>query len=383
MVITLQSTVLRGLVWAVPLFPLALLTGCQEELSSGGSSDQVLVKSVVNTGAYHSAFDAFNEFNIGPDNPYRLTFDTAVDAQSSSGYLLFRNASTEFSSEGNLKPGSLYVGAREKLWSGPLIRFPLLESERAYRVSAWIKLIENEMPSKVSLVLNQVSGGNKSSIPLEDTTIGDGQWHKVQGEFAAGRKANDTIYAFHVEVENTGTPYLLDDVTVSFSDHVGDIEPVPAVVTDQIEPKYINNGDAEEGMAFWASQGGIINLSKVHAYSGESSILITNRDETWNGPVMSVSNLKDNVNYHFCIFARLESGVEPSLVRLTVRAIIDGQAKFVPVGMATVTDGAWVEISGNFRSSKISTADAVSVYLESDNATASYYVDNLSVKAMY
>lgn len=380
MVIKPISNILRALALATPWLPALLLSGCQSELLPSG--DKVLVEAIADTDESRSDFDRFNDVRIEPDKPFQLSFDSAAAIASNQGRLLIRKAPSDFSEEGHIKPGSLYIGKRDYPWNGPMIRLPKLESEQVYRVWAWIKLIENREPSEVSLVLNRVAGGVNSSFVLGQTTIHHGDWTQIQGEFAAAPDGNESIATIHVRMENIRSSYLVDEVTVALAEFSGDKEPAVQSIAPVNTTQFIRNGSAEDGMNFWSHQGGVISRSNLQAHTGEHSILISNRSETWNAPLMPVTGLKDNATYRFRLYAKLESGVEPSQVQLTVKAVIDGQATYLPIGSAIATDDAWIEVTGNFRSSTVSKASSVAVYLESTNPFANYYVDSLSVELL-
>ena len=380
MVIKPKRNSLRALVLATRLAPALLLSGCQSELLPGG--DKVLVEAMADNAGGSGELGRFHDFRIGPENPFQLTFDSAIVAASNQGRLLIRHAPSDHSEEGHAKPGSLFIGKRDNPWNGPMVRLPTLESERIYRVWAWIKLIENREPSEVSLVLDRVSGGVNSSFVLGKTMIHHGQWTRVHGDFAAAPEGNENIATIHVRMENTRSSYLIDDVTVALAEFSEELEDEAPGIDPVSTSPYILNGSAEDGMNFWSHQGGMISHSKMQAHTGEHSILISNRSASWNAPLMPVTGLKDDAAYRFSLFARLVSGMKPSEVQLTLKTVIDGQATYLPLGSAVATDDGWVEVSGEFRSFNVTKASAVSVYLESTNPTASYYVDSLSVKPL-
>lgn len=380
MVIKPTSNILRALTLATPLLPTFFLSGCQSDLLPRG--DKVLVEAIADNDLSRSEFDQLSHFIIGPENPFQLTFDSSIVAEKNQSALLIRHAPSDYSNEGHDKPGSLYIGKRDYPWNGPMVRLPKLESEQVYRVWAWIKLIENREPSKASLVLNRVAGGINSSFTLGQTTMRHGEWIQIQGEFAAAPEGNESITTIHVRMENTRSSYLIDDVTVALAEFSGELESTELSQALVISSPLIQNGSAEDGMSFWSHQGGVISRSNQQAHTGEHSILISNRSETWNAPLMPITGLKDNAAYRVSLFARLEAGTEPSEVQLTIKTVIDGQAAYLPIGSAIATDDAWANVGGIFRSSTVSKASAVSVYLESPNPTASYYVDSLSVELL-
>jgi endo-1,4-beta-xylanase len=123
------------------------------------------------------------------------------------------------------------------------------------------------------------------------------------------------------------------------------------------------------------------------ANTGTHSLKITNRTATFMGPGTSLtSQLSAGVTYRVSVATRLVAGQAPAGLKVTVtRSFADGTSVFEPVVNSTqVTDQAWVTLSGNysFASSTNSAGSALTgiiLYVESDSATASYYIDTFSL----
>ena len=123
------------------------------------------------------------------------------------------------------------------------------------------------------------------------------------------------------------------------------------------------------------------------ANTGTHSLLTTNRTSGFMGPGISLTGqLTAAANYHVSVAARLMAGQAATGLKVTVmRSFADGTSAFDAVVTSTqVTDQAWVTLQGNysFASSTNSTGSAMSgiiLYVESDSATASYYIDTFSL----
>ncbi len=123
------------------------------------------------------------------------------------------------------------------------------------------------------------------------------------------------------------------------------------------------------------------------ANTGTHSLLTTNRTSGFMGPGISLTGqLTAAANYHVSVAARLQAGQAATGLKVTVmRSFADGTSAFDAVVTSTqVTDQAWVTLQGNysFASSTNSSGSALSgiiLYVESDSATASYYIDTFSL----
>ena len=123
------------------------------------------------------------------------------------------------------------------------------------------------------------------------------------------------------------------------------------------------------------------------ANTGTHSLLTTNRTSGFMGPGISLTGqLTAAANYQVSVAARLQAGQAATGLKVTVmRSFADGTSAFDSVVPSTqVTDQAWVTLQGNysFASSTNSSGSALSgiiLYVESDSATASYYIDTFSL----
>ena len=130
----------------------------------------------------------------------------------------------------------------------------------------------------------------------------------------------------------------------------------------------------------------VTNSTEV-ANTGTHSLLTANRTSGFMGPGISLTGqLTAAANYHVSVAARLAAGQAATGLKVTVmRSFADGTSAFDSVVPSTqVTDQAWVTLQGNysFASGTNSSGSALSgiiLYVESDSATASYYIDTFSL----
>ncbi len=314
------------------------------------------------------------------DGPLMYRFDTSDDFLHSSDIWLARGSQLEYDADqGNYGRGSIYISGRQHAWQGPLVRLPRFEAGQAYRVNLWIKLVDTSNVPVVSLVLNRVVNGNKISVTLSQTAAKPNGWRKVEGEFLAIQDDPGSIATLHLEVPDLAANYYVDDLMIAPTDASAELEAAAMAAADAAKMSHIRNGDVEDGREHWAHQGGVVSHTSVQAHSGKYSLLITNRSQAWHAPIAPVYGLQDNTRYHLRLFVRLMEGQPPSDVKLTLKRMTNGQATYDSITQTTAVDFQWTEVSGYFSAPNITQSEVVNLYLECLDATASYYIDTLTV----
>jgi len=127
--------------------------------------------------------------------------------------------------------------------------------------------------------------------------------------------------------------------------------------------------------------GGLLTNSTAAANTGMRSLLTTGRTAGFNGPSLEVgAALSAGTVYQFTAFVRLAPGEAATQVRMTMRRTpTGGSAAFEQVTSNTaVTDTGWVMVQGSY--SFAGSVSSLLLYIESPSATASYYVDDFSIR---
>ncbi|MEU4832148.1 endo-1,4-beta-xylanase [Streptosporangium sp. NPDC023615] len=138
--------------------------------------------------------------------------------------------------------------------------------------------------------------------------------------------------------------------------------------------------DFESGTQGWEPRGSEVSVTATSdaAHGGTRSLLTTGRTETWHGAAVTPP-FEKGVTYEVSAWARAAAGQEPSTLALTVqRTPAGGEAVYERVAAATVTDSAWVRLTGTYTYSADS---ALSLYAESSEATAAFHLDDIVVTA--
>ncbi|MGV9377551.1 endo-1,4-beta-xylanase [Nonomuraea sp. NPDC003707] len=129
----------------------------------------------------------------------------------------------------------------------------------------------------------------------------------------------------------------------------------------------------------WGPRGGGVSVTVTPdaAHGGTSSLLTTGRTATWHGASISAPFVR-GVGYTVTAYARQVSGRPAATIALTVqRTPTGGSTTYERVAAATVTDGGWTRLSGNY----LFTAESadVQLYAESSDATGEFYLDDIVV----
>jgi endo-1,4-beta-xylanase len=128
----------------------------------------------------------------------------------------------------------------------------------------------------------------------------------------------------------------------------------------------------------WGPRGSaVVTASSDVARSGAYSLKTTGRTAEWNGPSLNVFPLlSPGKTYQITGYVRLAAGTPASQLVFTVQRQ-SSSTNFDRVAAADATDAAWVKIEGLY--SFPAGATALSLYLESGNATAAYHLDDFTI----
>lgn len=372
-----MNKILRLLQWVIFSGKSAALAGSLLVLAACSGSEpakEILVEAVPTAMTTTETAQP-----VSADKPLHLSFEDSSTFVYDHSSLLFRGHHTVkfMPDQGHLQLGSVLVEKRQESWHGPLLTLPKLDPGKAYRASVWIKLLDSKQPAEVKLILIRVAGGTTTNVVLNRLLIEPGSWQKIDGEFIGANEWSDDITALTLDVVSVDTQYLIDDVMVSHAELSDELE---AAAARSRKPTFVRNGDLEEGMEHWGRQGGVISRTTAQAHSGSHSLLIAGRTETWHAPTLAMHGLEDSKKYKISVFVRLNEGEQPVTIQLTLKRVTNGQESFLPIASAGAYSSRWVEVSGIFSAPNVSESEQVVLYLESDSATASYFVDTLTVK---
>lgn len=148
-------------------------------------------------------------------------------------------------------------------------------------------------------------------------------------------------------------------------------------------PEVIFTGDFESGsVESWVSRGGVtLAASDAQASTGDHSLRATGRTSGWNGPAHNMLDIVEPLGvYEFKLDVRLLEGAADAPIQLTMQTTSEntGETAYSRIaGAPTVTDDAWTTITGEYTPPE--PASQMQLYVESTDATVSYYIDAVSI----
>jgi len=134
----------------------------------------------------------------------------------------------------------------------------------------------------------------------------------------------------------------------------------------------------------WGRRGDIsVIVSMDQPHSGGFSVLTRGRGASWNGPAISVLPLlRAGGEYKIVVYGRFRTdpGTGTDLAVTMENRPIGGTTGWRRVASATITDREWTRLEGTFTVAQ--TMEALTLYVESPNAAAEYYIDSITITRM-
>jgi endo-1,4-beta-xylanase len=132
----------------------------------------------------------------------------------------------------------------------------------------------------------------------------------------------------------------------------------------------------------WRARGAAtVAVSDEQSHTGSFSLKVTGRTATWHGAEYDVTSLvTPGDSYDVTAWARLTEGSASTSLILTREVRGCDIEEFARLDVAeNATDADWVELTGTLTLPASCDPSTLLVYVESELATASYYVDDTSM----
>jgi endo-1,4-beta-xylanase len=131
----------------------------------------------------------------------------------------------------------------------------------------------------------------------------------------------------------------------------------------------------------WAPRSEVESVapSTAVAHSGEYSLVVTGRDESWQGPILDVlDTMEPGTNYTLSVWVRMAANAGGQQARLSVERRLGETANYDQVvGNTVVSESGWTQLKGYY--SLGNEVDFLTVYVETAGGTADFYVDDFSM----
>jgi hypothetical protein len=142
----------------------------------------------------------------------------------------------------------------------------------------------------------------------------------------------------------------------------------------------LNNPGFELGnTSGWTNWGCRLAASTAQVHTGNYSLLVSGRTQSWHGPVQSVTGVMvDGRQYRISGWVRLQN-TDTDRIGLTVKQTDSSGSQYHSINWSTGYDDRWVPLSGDFTLDVTGDLSALDVYLEGPAAGVNFYLDDAEV----
>jgi endo-1,4-beta-xylanase len=334
------KTMFRG--WAVSWLVLGVgcMPGSQVEQPTGAPSVESVTSAL--TGSIQSDFEDGTTQGWGPFGSPTVANSTDV-AFSGTHSLLTTGRTSGFMGPSLGLTGQLTAGA-------------------TYHVSLQARLHAGESPTtlKVTMMRTLTDGSSAFDTVVASTNATADGWVQLAGNYSFTTAANGLI--LYVESASATASYYIDAFSLT--------QAAPAPLSYDFE-----DGTTQG----WGPFGSpTVAASTDIAFTGTQSLKTTNRTANFMGPSISMQGkLTKGATYQVTLSARLVLGQPAStLIATFQRTPTGGSAAFDTVVSASVTDQAWVTMTGIYSFSTDNSG--LTFYVQTSSGNASYYIDAVS-----
>lgn len=275
---------------------------------------------------------------------------------------------------------------RKQTYQGPSITCDsLLTAGETYNISGWV-YYEGDTNTTMSLTAKFVdSAGEVSYSQVKGAEVQPDEWTELSNSsFVIPETAVE--YTFYFECSDAEAEFFVDDITIKGKK--SDSAKVSLSKSDYIS-EYIY--DFESDVQSWNPRGSV-NIVHTDEYSntGSHSIYVTNRNATWNGPSLSVTDkIRKEKSYHYSVNVMYNGSEydDSHGMRLEIQYTINGSDSYNLIAEKKVRKGRWTTIEGYYTVPE--EAKNISVYVQTDNVEEdveltesdlmSFYVDTVKI----
>ncbi|OPX44078.1 endo-1,4-beta-xylanase A precursor [Ruminiclostridium hungatei] len=283
---------------------------------------------------------------------------------------------------GNDDGKAMYISGRINNWDGVDIKFADvgMVNGKTYtiKVTGYVDTDET-IPSGAQAWIQAID----SYAMVSSADFEAGEAFTLTGTYTVDT-SKDT--ALRIESDNSvgkNVSFYIGDILITTeTTDGGDTEPTPEEPKDPAIP--FTTIDFEDNAAGgFVPRGGAETLTVTneanHTTGGALSLKVEGRNQTWHGPSLSVVKYVDQGNeYKVTAWVKV---ITPSSVQLQLSTQVGngGSAAYVTLmGKTISTSDGWVKYEGTYRYNNTSSG-YLTIYVESsNNATASFYIDDIS-----
>jgi len=274
---------------------------------------------------------------------------------------------------------SLKTTNREDTWQGPSLNVKgILEKGATYEIIGYVKLVEEPAePSTVKFTIEEkTTGGDQDWVVVAEKEITDTEWVEFSGQYTSNEDLSEqTLY---VESSNVDDEFYIDDISITLIKEAEESEEDNGEDDGEELPILETNFEDGTNQGWYARGDANITVTDADAYSGDYSLLTTDRKQDWQGPAIDVTAYKGR-KCNVSVWARLAPGEGSANLRLCLQHNFGETEDYKWIVSNTqVTDSDWVKLEGSY--SLPAQADALAIYVESDKGVPSFYIDDFKLE---
>lgn len=282
-----------------------------------------------------------------------------------------------YSAQSHTGERSLKISGRTSTYNGPSINGDtMFTSGETYTFHSWVRQ-DTDSTKNVSWTMRYIDslGGAPTYAQIANADVEPGVWT----EFSGTLTTPDDIVSFliYFECSNAECDFLIDDVSI-----IGKSENENN--TSSSTDDYLYNFNFENSTESWLPRGDnrLIRTDEA-AHHSSYSIYTTNRTRAWNGPSISVDDIKREVSYFYSAYVMYNgSEYEDShTFRIEIQYNLDGNTIYSLITSKKVKKDEWTRINGHFTVPE--NAKNVCFYVQTDNPPDGVSPDNNDLLSFY
>lgn len=193
--------------------------------------------------------------------------------------------------------------------------------------------------------------------------------------------SKDSAIRIQTNEDGKTVPFYIGEIVITGQApaqqvEVSDRPPAEPFTTITFEDKTLNGFEARGGVEILT-----VTDEENHTEGGKYALKVEGREKAWQGPSLRIEKYVDQgAEYKITAWVKLLSP-EAAQLQLSTQIGEGSGASYVNLSPANVTKaGGWVMLEGTYRYSNVS-SEYLTIYVESaSDATASFYIDDISIE---
>lgn len=292
-------------------------------------------------------------------------------------------ATVSVTSKGHSQNGFL-VSGRTSAWNGLGLHFKNIDNKsfdvigKQVYVSVWVYQESGEsLDFSATLQVNKPDGTATWPERVELAVLPSGKWTHVEGLIPVYANVKAPQINFEVPGSDTAD-FILDEIVVMY-DPDSEVAPNAEYVEVKKEPlKPIQLG-FEDNNAFFTMRGNGRPSIAGGGHESSKCLAVVDRTAEWNGVEADLSKYDlagktIEVTYWVC-----HDSSTPLVINMTSEQSDGETTSYIPVVQGTeIEDGKWVKYNNTYTIPD--NTKAFKLYFESPDPTASFFVDDVTIK---